>query len=355
MGQRRIEMHISYNGRNFYGLYRIYGLKTVQGELEKVLSGILQEKIRVTVIEGIEPGFSVRIMPVLFDTSCTMDEKSLVRECNYRLEKELRVCSARETKAGYSLPMENMNREYEYRFVSSIYPVIGQEPGIYLEQTELDINAMQEAADLLIGENDFSSFTTGTYEDPYRTIYNIRIEPYDGWVAVRVSGNGFLANMMQMLTGELIRVGRGELEPADIRTRITARTPDPDAPEMPADGLILTRICPAAQYEDVIHNNNESADYYIVRRSLKTDGTVYIVIMRCDNQVFRCLVQHAVRFAFMDGARQVMVIDVQGDRIRAGEKIGSYVPRIAQAVTVSDDLLEFRLYGTWYMMTKQND
>ncbi|RHB43671.1 hypothetical protein DW886_12650 [Enterocloster aldenensis] len=347
---RKLELFISYNGRNFYSFYPVYGMRTVQSELESVLSHVLNEKAVITAIQGIVPGCSVKVMPVYMETSSSMQTGDIVRLCNLELDKDIRLCYVHEVESGQTLLRRKSIKEYEYHFMNYPMPVAVQGLCGCLIRKKLDIEAMQEAAYLLIGENDFSSFTTGEYEDPYRTIFSAEVEKRGSSMTVRMSGTGFLMNMVQMLTGELIRIGKGEMAPEDILKRFALRCPDPDAPEMPAAGLILMRVAPIVHYEDIIHNNNEFADYYVIQHLLKTEGRVFIVMMRCEDQSFERLVKHVVRLSYMDQAREIYFTDLQGRRIRDGEKIGNYTPRSVPGGVDPEALMGIAAQGDWYLM-----
>ena len=353
MRTRKMELHISYNGRNFYGFYASYGLRTVQAVLEEVLGSVLKEKIRITAPDGLSPGASVRVMPVLFTTAGDVDGEELVKQCNARLRSDIRVCAAREVDESYRFVRERMIEDYEYRFLNISELVARDENGLQVVHEPLNQEAMQMAAEYLIGEYDFTSFTTEVCGDPFRTIYNSAVTKQDDIVTIRFSGNGFLPDMVQMLTGELIRIGREELKPDDILERLRLREPDKEAPEMSAAGLMLRRVCPATIYEDVIHNNNDFADYYIVRSSLKKNGTAYVIVMRCEDGRFPALVEHAVRLSYLYGAKKVLAIDGESERLRAGEPCGEYTPRVVKGVNVAAEIMEFRLYGTWYEMERR--
>lgn len=352
MQLRKLELYISFNGKEFYDFYEKYGQRTVQATLEQTLSSILEEPIHLELLKGLIPGCSVRMLPVLFETTNPMDEVEITAQCNLILDEDIRVCYGKEVPLTYRLVNEKMLRDYEYRFLNTQYPMISHERGMQTIYEELDLESMQMAAELLVGENDFSSFTTGTYRDPFRTIYHAKFKKQGEVVTFSISGNGFLENMVQMLVGELIRIGKGELKPEDILSRIRMKTPDCCAPEMSVRGLTLSRVTSCTFCEDIIHNNNDFADYYIIRSTMKKDGNVYIIIMRCEDDIFPIIVEHAVRVAYMDGAKKVLAIDGESERIRSGETIGIYKPRVLRGVNVVEELMEFRLYGTWYQMEK---
>lgn len=353
MVRRKLELFVSYNGRNFFGFYHVYGMRTVQSELERVLCCILGEKADIKAIQGIVPGCSVRIMPVYFETSSMIQAEEIKERCNLMLEQDIRICFVREADHGYPVLTRKTIKEYEYHLMNYPLPAAIQGMCGCLVQKRLDMAAMQEAAYLLIGENDFTSFTTGEYEDPYRTIFSAEVEKNGSNIVVRMSGTGFLMNMVQMLTGELVRIGKGELTPDDLIRRFAMRCPDPDAPEMPAAGLILTRVTPVSRVEDLIHNFNDFADYYIIQSELKRHGRIFVLMMRCADEAFERLVKHILRLSYMDGAREVFLMDVRGDRLCEGETIGLYQPKEACGIAGPDELLEFGISGRWYLMERQ--
>lgn len=353
MKYRNIELYISYDGRAFYGFNSSYGMRTVQSELQKCLSAILSEPIKLHAIQGLVPGCSVKIMPVYFVTSSSMDVQKMVELCNLRLNTDIRICFGREAEYANGNPAKKMIKEYEYRFLNHPMPMALSSGlcGCRIEE-HLNLDAMREAAYLLIGEYDFSSFTTGHYEDPYRTIYNIDIERDGCEIVVRMSGSGFLMHMVQMLTGELIRIGRGELLPDDILERIAMRTPDPDAPEMPVGGLMLVRTAPIVHYEDVIHNCNEDADYYVIQRNLKDTGCVYVILMHCADNVFDKLLYHIVHLAYLDEIKEVYVLDKNGGRLKENMGVDVYKASAVSEIPNEECMLEFDISGDWYVMKR---
>lgn len=351
MNKRKIKMTISFCGENFFGFTAKYGVRTVESELNKALSSVLGERIAISAERGLVHGCSAKEYPVVFETVSDIPVGDIVQQSNLRLGDDLVICGGEEIEPSYVLSKNKFIKEYEYHLINSEMPIARQ--GLYghYVQGELDVEMMQAAADYLIGENDFSCFSTREYQDPFRTIFNLTIEHLGDQIIIRISGTGFLMNMVQMIVGELIRVGKGEMLPHEIQDRISLRKPDPDAPEMPASAMILTRLTPVTYYEDVIHNNNMFADYYIVQRNLKVDGNVYVVIMRCEDEVLEKLLHHVVKLAYMDQAKQVYVIDNEKNRIRAGAQIGGYTAAIAKGIDFSEVLVEFELMGTWYSVS----
>lgn len=350
---RKIELYISYSGKDFYSFDEAYGQRTVQSVLEHVLKELLGEQVRIQALETMIPGCSVRMMPVIFSAASQISGEALVKACNLHLPEDIRVAAAWELPADYEIIDDRMIRDYEYRFMNSPYPVISYGGNLQLIEGELNLEAMQIAAELLVGENDFSSFTTEAYEDPYRTIFNALVNKEDEIVSVRISGNGFLKHMVQMLVGELIRVGKEEIQPEDILMRIRMRTPDPDAPEMSVTGLTLNNICPTEYNEDIVHNNSEFADYYIMRGQQKVDGTVYVAIVHCEDDCFLTVLQHAVMTAYRGGAKTVYAIDGEAERIHSWDRVGDYRPVVMLQMSVSQECLEIPLYGTWYCMKEE--
>jgi len=351
MPQRLIELTISYNGKYFYGFYSIYGVRTVQGELEKALERILGEKITIQAEPGLVAGMNVKCMLVYFFTHSGTALEKIMEGLNHHIAEGLVIGSIQELNPECKIHKQKTVKEYEYYLFRSPIPTVPQNYNAYPVPENLNIDAMQEALALLIGENDFSSFTTQKYEDPYRTILAAFISQFESQIMIHISATDFLMNMVQMLVGELIRIGLEEIEPCEIKTRLAARKPDPKAPEMPSWALFLARVTPIMYFEDIIHNYNDDYEYYIIQKRLKTDGNVFIIILRCADELFEQLLSHIVRTAYID-ANRVYAIDVVSGRIRSKERIGSFVPRIAMGVNFAEIVSEFELRGTWYLMKR---
>ena len=119
---------------------------------------------------------------------------------------------------------------------------------------------MRRAASYLIGEHDFKSFCVANAKvlSTVRTIYDIRIEKQGDYISIFVSGNGFLFNMVRIIVGTLVKVGRGAWEPEYIEEILASRDRQKAGPTAPANGLTLYSY----EFEDDITNGNGfSADF----------------------------------------------------------------------------------------------
>ena len=114
----------------------------------------------------------------------------------------------------------------------------------------LDVERMQKAADFLVGEHDFKSFCSvnTVAETTVRTIYEIKVEKQDELITIRVTGSGFLYNMVRIIAGTLMEVGRGNFEPQDMTEILNALDRTHAGPTAPACGLTLVKY----EYEDKI-------------------------------------------------------------------------------------------------------
>ena len=107
-----------------------------------------------------------------------------------------------------------------------------------------DVAAMQRAAVILTGEHDFKSFcaTAAVVETTVRTIYELTVSRQEDIIIIRVTGNGFLYNMVRIIAGTLLQAGMGMIEPEEIKTILAAKERSAAGPTAPAQGLTMIGI-----------------------------------------------------------------------------------------------------------------
>jgi len=115
---------------------------------------------------------------------------------------------------------------------------------VYHSDVKLDIEKMREAAKLLIGTHDFQSFTSmkSDSKSTVRTLNSIEITEEDGLIEVEVNGNSFLLNMVRIIVGTLMEVGKGELEPSSVAKILEEKKRSEAGPIAQAKGLCLKNV-----------------------------------------------------------------------------------------------------------------
>ena len=171
----------------------------------------------------------------------------LIRICyalNPRLPEDIVVQSSCEVEAHFHPRARKSAKTYEYRILNRDFRDPTRRLDTYFYHYDLDVEAMQKAASYLEGEHDFKSFCSvhAQVETTVRTIYHCAVERDEDIIRIRVTGNGFLYNMVRIIAGTLIEVGAGKRAPEEILEMLVAVDRQAAGPTAPACGLTMMGI-----------------------------------------------------------------------------------------------------------------
>ena len=163
---------------------------------------------------------------------------------NEYLSKDIRVLKVETVDERFHARLTAKAKTYEYRIDNGEIANVFQRKYAMREETPLKLEAMRQAAGYLIGTHDFKTFCANKKmkKSTVRTIYSIHIEEKDGIVSIKYNGNGFLYNMVRILTGTLIEVGRGKRKPEEMQEIINAQDRGAAGFTAPAQGLFLVEV-----------------------------------------------------------------------------------------------------------------
>ena len=196
----------------------------------------------------------------------------------------------------------------------------------------LDARKMQQAAEYLAGEHDFVSFCSARNqaEDTIRTLYEVSVSKTDDIITIRLSGNGFLYNMVRIIAGTLIKVGLNIYPPEHVKEILLAESRDAAGPKAPAKGLTLIGIEEQEKLVPVIISHDDCFDYVVAQDDIVSKSRSYVVINYCKDSKFEQVVEHIVRQQIRNGAKKVHVHDKCAGRLKDGIIVGNYTFRLAE-------------------------
>lgn len=243
----RVKMVVAYDGADFHGFQRQPGLRTVQGDLEATLSAVLGRPVAVIGASRTDAGVHALGQVAHMDWS---DEEQFPPEklpfvSRGRLGRELTIRSCERAPEQFHARHSARYKIYRYRIDT------GKVPDVFLGRYQhyapiaLDVDAMREAGGYFVGERDFTSFCSAraTAGERVRRIFALSIvRPHPEQLEIDIVGSGFLHNMVRIIVGTLLDVGRGRSSPAKIPAIIEARDRRKAGPTASARGLCLMRI-----------------------------------------------------------------------------------------------------------------
>lgn len=240
---RRICLTVAYDGTNYNGWQYQPNGRTIEEELNRALSALTKEHIEVIGASRTDAGVHARCNYAVFDTRMRMPADKFAYALNQRLPEDIRIRCSREVEADWHPRKCKSIKTYEYRILNEEFPDPLDRLYSHFTYLKLDAEKMQEAAQYLVGEHDFKSFCSihAQVESTVRTITELTVTKERNVITIRVSGTGFLYNMVRIIAGTLMEVGSGKYPPGRVRDMLEACDRNESGPTAPARGLTLVR------------------------------------------------------------------------------------------------------------------
>ena len=243
---RRLKATISYDGTNFAGYQVQPGERTVQLELEKVLSVMHKgEPIKVTASGRTDARVHATGQVIHFDTPLQIPCEKYMKALNVQLPRDIRVLTVEEVPGDFHARFSVSGKRY--RYIWSCEQVQSPFRRHYTVETngiKPDVRAMRKAAGAILGTHDFSCFCAANTSvvDKVRTVTKLDFEWHGEELHMTIEGNGFLYNMVRIIAGTLWEVGTGKRDAASLAGTIAGEDRGKAGKTAPAHGLYLEKV-----------------------------------------------------------------------------------------------------------------
>jgi tRNA pseudouridine38-40 synthase len=235
---------IRYDGTDFHGWQRQTDLRSVQGELESALKKVVGDEYRMASSSRTDSGVHALRHPVGVKTPVKLPPVALFRGMNSVLPMDMAVVDVQTVPLGFNARKSAVAKTYRYRVLNQTNrdPFIGRYA--WHVPYRLDVESMREAAQYLVGEHDFSAFRAADCDarSPRRRVHAIVVERNGSEIIFTLHGNAFLRNMVRIIVGNLVTVGRGRLTPAMVKEILDSLDRTKGAQTAPARGLTLMDV-----------------------------------------------------------------------------------------------------------------
>lgn len=244
---RRIRITVAYDGTGYHGWQVQPGLKTIQSELERVLSEIDNRPVQVAGSGRTDAGVHAVGQVAAFDLANRIPCPNLKKAMNRILPADIRILETVEAEPSFHPRYDAKSKTYEYRiWRGEVCPPMRRLYTFHFPYA-LDEAAMVAAAPLIEGEHDFSAFAASDEKDELgrskvRTIYSSRMFRDGDELVYQVKGSGFLKHMVRIIMGTLKEAGKGNLDGAALAARLEPGYAGKAGPAAPARGLCLIGV-----------------------------------------------------------------------------------------------------------------
>ena len=207
---KRIRLVVAYDGTQYHGWQIQPGAVTIESVLNEALTQLMREPIQVIGASRTDSGVHARGNVAVFDTESQMPPDKICMALNQRLPEDIRVQVSEEVPSDWHPRKCTCIKTYEYRILNRRINMPMERLYSHFCYYKLDVDRMQAAANMLEGEHDVKSFCSVRTQvtDTVRTVYRIDVtKNADDIITIRVTGNGFLYNMVRIIAGTLIEIG----------------------------------------------------------------------------------------------------------------------------------------------------
>ncbi len=241
---RNLKVKMAYNGAAYHGYQRQNNAYTIQQAVEESLSRLLSEKVAINGCSRTDAGVHAREYVFSFTTNNNIPPEGLILGANNILPGDIAFFSCEEVSEDFHARFDCKGKEYEYLIYNSkikdpFYNKIAMRYWYRLDEKLLD-----DQAKAFIGNHDFKGFCSADCdkEDTRRTIYSFGVTREDRLVRFKVSGDGFLYNMVRIMVGTLLYINEGKIEKGAIPILLEQKDRTKGGVTVPPDGLYLNKV-----------------------------------------------------------------------------------------------------------------
>lgn len=241
---KRILLVVAYDGTNYHGWqYQDNGV-TIEGELNRALSELLNRHVEVIGASRTDAGVHGLCNLAVFDSEMNIPPEKYAYALNSKLPMDIRIRKSMEVEEDFHPRKRKTSKTYRYAIDCEEFANPLKTRYAFHTYPGLDVERMHSAAQVLIGEHDFTSFCSvnGTALSNIRTIDSIKVVKKDSDIYIDVTGGGFLYNMVRIIAGTLIEAGRGKIDTDQMSQILKAKDRTKAGPTAPACGLTLMNI-----------------------------------------------------------------------------------------------------------------
>ena len=237
----RFFIEFSYKGTNYHGWQVQTNVNTVQAEINKALSTLLNSKIEVIGAGRTDAGVHAKEMYAHFDYNIVFDVSKLIMKLNSFLPNDIAIHAIFQVDDEFSSRFDAISRTYEYHIVQHKSPFASD---AYYLHKKLDVDAMNLACKHLLGKQDFSSFSkanTQTFTNNCNVIF-AKWEWENDELIFSIKADRFLRNMVRAIVGTLLEVGLGKVKVDDVKEIIKAKDRREAGTSVPGNALFLIEV-----------------------------------------------------------------------------------------------------------------
>lgn len=241
---RNLRLDICYDGSRYRGWQRLPGgNQTIQGKLETALSRILGEPIEIAGSGRTDAGVHAQGQVASFHCASQMPAQEILLQLRRYLPEDIGIISCRDVSERFHARLNAKQKLYCYRIWNSAAPCVFDRKYVWIHDSPLDLSAMRQASEALVGTHDFSAFCANPKmkKSTVRCIQSIQILRQGDEIRFYFLGNGFLHNMVRILVGTLVEVGSGQRDASSVSGLFGAKREEAGF-LAPASGLCLMEV-----------------------------------------------------------------------------------------------------------------
>jgi len=239
-----VKLIIEYDGTNYHGWQSQINARTVQDVVQEAIRKLTGEQCNLIGSSRTDVGVHALGQVANFYTSSTIPPERFSYALNSILPDDIVIKQSEEVDTDFHSRYCAKGKKYRYLIYNCPQPSALMRNRAYHVPYELDLQLMHQAAVHFLGKHDFSSFRASgsSVKTSERTIFHVSLKKDENLISFEIAGDGFLYNMVRIIAGTLVDVGRGRIAPHDIPSIINSRNRDKAGKTAPPQGLYLVEV-----------------------------------------------------------------------------------------------------------------